>query len=57
MGDLISIGIDAKHSFEDKIEPVWKAKERYVINLRYFGGVDVNKLASLPLSDLRKYVR
>ena len=51
---MINIGIDAKHSFEDKIEPIWEAKERYGDKLALLGSVDVNKLASLTTNDLRK---
>jgi len=57
MDDLINIGIDAKHSFEDKIEPVWEAKEKYGDKIALLGGVDVNKLATMPSDKLRRHVR
>ncbi|RLF03227.1 MAG: uroporphyrinogen-III decarboxylase-like protein [Thermoprotei archaeon] len=58
MDDLINyVGIDAKHSFEDAIMPVYEAKERYGDKIAILGGVDVDKLARLPERELREYVR
>ena len=57
MQDLISVGIDAIHSFQDKIEPVWEAKNRYGDRVAVLGGVDVDKLCRLRTNSLRAYVR
>ncbi|MCX8171804.1 MAG: uroporphyrinogen-III decarboxylase-like protein, partial [Candidatus Bathyarchaeota archaeon] len=58
MDDLINyVGIDAKHSFEDEIEPVWEAKNRYGDRIAILGGVDVDKLSRMPEKALRSYVR
>lgn len=46
MDDLIDdVGIDAKHSFEDKIEPVERVHARYGRRIALLGGVDVDLLA------------
>lgn len=46
MDDLIdSVGIDAKHSFEDKIAPVEDEYARYGARIALLGGVDVDLLA------------
>ncbi|RLF20599.1 MAG: hypothetical protein DRZ82_01650 [Thermoprotei archaeon] len=56
--DLISyVGIDAFHSFQDIIIPVWKFKEMFGDRVGVLGGVDVDKLARYDESSLRKYVR
>jgi len=58
MKDLINyVGIDAKHSFQDEIEPVWEAKIKYGNNIAILGGVDVDKLARFPEDSLRTYVK
>jgi uroporphyrinogen decarboxylase len=58
MDDLIDgVGIDAKHSFQDGVSPIGEAKERWGGRIALLGGVDVNKLASLPPMELRRYVR
>ena len=46
MDDLIELGIDAKHSFEDKIMPVEEAYGRWGQRVALIGGVDMNLLAS-----------
>ena len=46
MQDLIeTVGIDAKHSFEDVIEPVERFCERFGNRIAVIGGVDVDILA------------
>ncbi len=45
MDDLVELGIDCKHSFEDKILPVEKAYERWGDRVCIMGGVDMNILA------------
>ena len=58
MDDLIDdVGIDAKHSFQDGVSPINKAKECWGDRIALLGGVDVNKLASWPPEKLRRYVR
>jgi uroporphyrinogen decarboxylase len=57
MRDLINIGIDAIHSFQDKIEPAWEAKSSYGDKVAILGGVDVDKLCRLHVDSLRAYVR
>lgn len=58
MDDLIGyVGIDAKHSFQDEIEPVWEAKNNYGDRIAILGGVDVDKLCRLQVKPLRTYVR
>jgi uroporphyrinogen decarboxylase len=55
--DLIDdVGIDAKHSFEDKILPVTAFKERYGSRTGTIGGVDVGKLCTYTPDQLRSYV-
>jgi uroporphyrinogen decarboxylase len=44
MEDIISLGIDAKHSNEDEIAPFERWIERYGQRIGLFGGIDVNKL-------------
>lgn len=39
MFDLIATGINAKHSFEDKIQPVWEAKQEYGEKIALLGGL------------------
>jgi uroporphyrinogen decarboxylase len=51
------VKIDAKHSFEDEIMPVWDFKEKYGDKIGIIGGVDVGKLCSLKGNDLRYYIR
>jgi uroporphyrinogen decarboxylase len=46
MPDLIEgVGIDARHSFEDAITPVARAKRLYGDRIALLGGVDVDILA------------
>jgi uroporphyrinogen decarboxylase len=58
MDDLVEdVGIDAKHSYEDAIMPACKVKEKYGDKVAVLGGVDIDKLARLSESELRRYVR
>lgn len=58
MEDLIEdVGIDAFHSFQDVIMPVWEFKEKYGSRVAALGGVDVDKLARYDEESLRRYVR
>ena len=53
--DIIEIGWDAKHSFEDVIEPIWIAKGKYGSRISLLGGFDMNKLASMSEVEVRKH--
>lgn len=57
MDDLCDMGIDAKHSFEDKIMPVEEAYERWGSRIGIIGGVDVNLLAAGNEESVRKRTR
>ena len=57
MDDLIDyVGIDAKHSYEDKIMPVTEAKKKYGKRVSILGGVDVHFLCTANEEQIRKYV-
>jgi len=57
MEDLINyIGIDAYHSFEDAIIPIWEFQRKYP-NIGALGGVDVDKLSRYSKTELRNYVK
>jgi uroporphyrinogen decarboxylase len=45
MDDVIELGVDAKHSFEDVIMPVEQVKQRWGNRLAVLGGVDVDLLS------------
>jgi uroporphyrinogen decarboxylase len=58
MDDLIDdVKIDAKHSFEDTIEPVTDAKRAYGDRLSLIGGIDVNFLCLADEPAIRRRVR
>jgi len=57
MSDLIAIGINAKHSFEDKIQPIWEAKQEYGKRIALLGGIDMNILAKSTEKETRRHVR
>jgi len=58
MDDLIGlVRIDAFHSFQDVILPVAEFKARYGHQVALLGGADMDKLSTLPESDLRVYLR
>jgi len=58
MGELIAdIGIDAKHSFEDVIMPVWQAKRKWGARMALLGGVDMDVLARGSEEQVRSYTR
>lgn len=46
MPAIVEAGIDAKHSFEDGIEPVEQFYDRWVGKIAMLGGVDVHLLAT-----------
>ena len=58
MEDLIEeVGIDAKHSFEDAIQPVERFTERYGRRIAVIGGVDVDLLARGSEEQVRERTR
>ena len=58
MEELISgVGIDAKHSFQDNVMPVTQFKKKYGNRIAVLGGVDMDKLALLPVDEFRPYCR
>lgn len=58
MEDLISdVGIDAKHSFEDAIEPVTEAKRKYGDRIALLGGIDMDFLCRADAPAVRRRVR
>jgi len=58
MEDLIEdVRIDAKHSFEDAIEPVTEAKRRYGHRIALLGGIDMDFLCRADEDSVRRSVR
>lgn len=57
MDDIIEIGFDAKHSFEDKIIPVEEAFVRWGERISILGGVDMDLLGRASEADVRKRTR
>ena len=57
MDDLIAAGIDAKHSFEDKILPVEKVYEKWGEKIALIGGVDIDLLVTGTEDQVRKRTR
>ena len=56
MEDLISAGIDAKHSNEDQIAPFTEWAERYGDRIGNFGGADVDALCHGSEKEIAEYV-
>lgn len=56
MEDIISIGIDAKHSNEDSIAPFSDWVEKYGDRIGNFGGIDMNVLCVEDEATIKKYV-
>ncbi len=58
MEDLIEdVGIDARHSFEDTIERVEGAKDKYGDRIALLGGIDVDFLCRADEEQIRRRVR
>jgi uroporphyrinogen decarboxylase len=53
--DLIACGIDAKHSFEDKILPVAEFKKIYGSRITPLGGLDVDFICRRSKEEIRRY--
>ncbi|HET6450467.1 MAG TPA: uroporphyrinogen decarboxylase family protein [Spirochaetia bacterium] len=54
---LLTVGIDAKHSFEDAILPVVEAKKRYGDRVTLLGGIDMDFLCRSEEAAIRQRVR
>ncbi|MAE66861.1 MAG: hypothetical protein CMJ18_21600 [Phycisphaeraceae bacterium] len=57
MDDLIDVGFDALHSFQDLVMPVTDFKRRYGHRIAALGGVDMDRFARSSEAGLRAYVR
>ncbi len=57
MEDIIACGWDARHSFEDAIEPVWEAKALWGDRIALLGGFDMDKLCRMTVRAVRKHTR
>ncbi len=57
MDDIIACGWDAKHSFEDAIEPVWEAQRKYGDRIAVLGGFDMDKIARMSEAEVRTHTR
>jgi len=57
MDDICALGVDAKHSFEDKIMPVEEVYKRWGDRVALIGGVDMHLMASGPESAIRQRTR
>jgi uroporphyrinogen decarboxylase len=57
MDDLCDLGIDGKHSFEDKVRPVEDVYARWGERVALIGGVDVHLLASGTEEEVRRRTR
>lgn len=57
MEDIVACGWDARHSFEDVIEPVWEAKEKYGHRIAILGGFDMDKICRMSQQEIRAHTR
>ena len=58
MEDLIgTVGIDAKHSFEDAIQPIGEARRLYGERIAVLGGIDVDFLSRASEEQVRQRTR
>ncbi len=57
LDDILDTGWDARHSFEDVIEPVWEAKERHGNRIAHLGGFDMVKLPLMTEEQVRGHTR
>jgi uroporphyrinogen decarboxylase len=53
--EIIATWWDARHSFEDVIEPVWEAKQRHGSRIAHLGGFDMVKLSMMDLEHVRAH--
>jgi uroporphyrinogen decarboxylase len=57
MEDIIACGWDAKHSFEDVVDPVWEAKARYSDRIALLGGFDMDKVCRMSEPEVRVHTQ
>ena len=57
MEDIIGMGVDAKHSFEDKIMPVEEAHEEWGDRIGIIGGVEMDIMAKGTEEEVRERTR
>ncbi len=57
MEDILATGWDAKHSFEDVIQPITEAKKLYGDRIAVLGGIDMDLLSRGSEADVRRQVR
>jgi uroporphyrinogen decarboxylase len=57
MDDIIEMGVDAKHSFEDKILPVEEAHKRYSDRIGIIGGLEMDIISKGTEKDVRDRTR
>jgi uroporphyrinogen decarboxylase len=57
MDELVEIGFDAKHSYEDKIMPVEEVHRRWGDRIAILGGVDMDLLTRGSEAEVRKRTR
>jgi len=55
--DIIDCGWDARHSFEDVVEPIWEAKAKYGDRIALLGGFDMDKISRLSEAEVRAHTR
>lgn len=55
--DILAVGFDAKHSFEDAIEPVWSVKARIGERIAILGGFDMDKLVRFTPEQVAVHTR
>lgn len=54
--DIVDVGFDAKHSYEDNIFPIEQAYEAWHDRIALLGGIDVDFICRRPESDVRTRV-
>ncbi len=57
MEDLIATGIDAKHSFEDVIQPVGQFRREWGDTIAAIGGIDMDVISRCSEAEVREYTR
>lgn len=58
MEDLIEdVKIDAYHSFQDVVIPIWEYQEKFGDRVAVLGGIDMDKYARYDVESLKKHIR
>jgi len=55
MEDIIACGFDAKHSYEDKITPIWEFKRKWGDRIAVIGGFDMHKLCVFDQTEIKAH--